>query len=69
MEIKQLMARNQTKKRAFLRPEEVVQKLQISMPTFYRVVREGKIPGAVKVGNQWRIDAETFWRTMKEQAS
>lgn len=38
-----------------LTPAEVVEITQISEFTVLRLCREGKLPGAKKIGGQWRI--------------
>ena len=41
-----------------MKPEQVQQKIQISRTTFFRLVQSGKLPGAKKVGDSWRIDRD-----------
>jgi len=41
-----------------MKPEQVQQKIQISRATFFRLVQSGKLPGAKKVGDSWRIDRD-----------
>lgn len=36
--------------------KEVAEFLNITEGTVYRLAKEGKLPGAVRVGNQWRFD-------------
>ena len=36
-------------------PQQVQDLLQISQATFFRWVREGQMPGAIKIGDSWRI--------------
>ena len=43
-----------------LTPEEVQAVLRISRPTFFRLVKAGKIAGATKQGGSWLIDRETL---------
>jgi excisionase family DNA binding protein len=38
--------------------EEAAESLRISKETIRRWLREGSIPGAMKVGRQWRIDLD-----------
>ena len=38
-----------------LTPQETQEILRISRATFFRLVGEGKLPGAVKVGSSWRV--------------
>lgn len=37
---------------------EVSEMLRISLRSAYQMAQDGKLPGAVKVGNQWRISRE-----------
>lgn len=37
---------------------EVCEFLRLGERTVYEMCREGELPGAVKVGNQWRVDQE-----------
>ena len=39
----------------FLTVPEVAVKLRIAERTTYDLVRQGRIPGAAKVGGQWRV--------------
>lgn len=41
-----------------LTPEEVQVVLRISRPTFFRMVKKGKIAGATKQGGSWLINKE-----------
>ena len=41
-----------------LTPGQTQQLLQISRATFFRLVEQGEIPGAVKIGGSWRV-----WKT------
>ena len=62
----------QSKNRAqgdFMQSEEAMKLMQISRATFYRLAREGKIPGAVKVGSTWRIIRRIFWSRLENRAS
>ena len=43
-----------------LTPEEVQDVLRISRPTFFRMVKEGKLAGATKQGGSWLIDREVL---------
>jgi excisionase family DNA binding protein len=43
-----------------LTPEEVQAVLRISRPTFFRMVKEGKLAGATKQGGSWLIDRDTL---------
>lgn len=42
---------------AYLTPEQVAQKLQVTTTTVYRMCRRGEIP-AVKIGKSWRISSK-----------
>ena len=37
---------------------QVQEALQISRATFFRLVEDGKLPGAKKVGGSWRVVRE-----------
>lgn len=37
-------------------PRQVQELLQISRPTFFRMVQKGRLSGAFKLGNLWRVD-------------
>lgn len=41
----------------WLTPEEIIEKLKISKATFFRMIKNGKIP-AIKIGGQWRIPSD-----------
>ena len=41
-----------------MKPEQVQKKIQISRATFFRLVQSGKLPGAKKVGDSWRISRD-----------
>ena len=34
--------------------------LSISVPTAYRLAQRGELPGALKIGSQWRISGARF---------
>jgi excisionase family DNA binding protein len=36
-------------------PQQTQELLQISRATFFRWVQAGKLPGAVKIGDSWRV--------------
>ena len=38
-----------------MRPQQVQAVLQISRATFFRWVAAGELPGAVKIGDSWRV--------------
>lgn len=50
----------------FLTPAEVCDILDIRRETFYAIAPKGEIPGAVKVGGQWRINSRVFWAAMNK---
>jgi excisionase family DNA binding protein len=41
-------------------PAQVQDLLQISRATFFRWVGEDKLPGAVKIGDSWRVTRDTL---------
>ncbi len=45
--------------------EEAAESLRISKETLRRWLREGSIPGALKVGRQWRIDLDQLRQHLK----
>ena len=45
---------------AFLTIQEAARLLRLGERTTYRLAREGELPGAVKLGNQWRVDREVL---------
>ena len=44
----------------FLTIQEVATLLRIGQRTTYDLARRGRIGGAIKVGNQWRVDRVAF---------
>ena len=42
----------------YLTIPEVCELLRLGERTVYTMCRDKKLPGAVKVGNQWRVDRE-----------
>jgi len=50
-----------------LTPEEAQAVLRISRPTFFRMVKEGKIAGAKKQGGSWLIDKDTLRASRQKQ--
>lgn len=46
----------------FLTIQEVAALLRIGRRTTYDLARSGKLGGAIKVGNQWRVDRVAFRR-------
>lgn len=53
----------------FLTPYEAMRILKIGRAAFYGMIVTGKIPGAIKVGNQWRINPRVFWAAMEERSA
>lgn len=41
-------------------PDQVQAVLQISRATFFRWVAEDKLPGAVKIGDSWRVTRDVL---------
>ena len=39
-------------------PDQTQTILQISRATFFRWVADGKMPGAVKIGDSWRVNRD-----------
>jgi len=50
-------------------PKEAMKVLKIGRDTFYRMIADGKVPGAIKFGKQWRIDTEAFWEAVKKESA
>lgn len=50
----------------FILPDDAIELMKIHPSTFYRLANQGKIPGAVKIGESWRILAKTFWQAMEK---
>ena len=51
-----------------LTPAQVQEILQISRATFFRWIQIGQLPGAVKIGDSWRVmkdELEKYLRTGK----
>lgn len=48
-----------------LTPKQVMEELQISRPTLYRLIESGKLTG-YKVGAQWRFRREDIESYLKE---
>ena len=40
----------------FLTIQQVCERLQLGERTVYEMCRQGKLPGAAKVGGSWRVD-------------
>ena len=53
----------------FLTPADAMRILKIGKAAFYGMIVTGKIPGAIKVGNQWRINPKVFWQAMEERSA
>ena len=51
----------------FLTIEEAAELLRISARSAYTLAREGRLAGAVKVGNQWRVDRVALMAWVKEE--
>ena len=54
-------------KDTFLTIEEAAELLRISPRSAYTLAREGRLAGAVKVGNQWRVDKDALMTWVKEE--
>lgn len=52
----------------FLTIPEAARLLRVAERTVYTLARRGDLPGAVKVGNQWRIDRETLMEWVRGQS-
>ena len=44
----------------FLTVSELASRLRLAERTAYDLVRQGRIPGAAKIGGQWRIRTESL---------
>jgi excisionase family DNA binding protein len=51
----------------FLTIEEVAELLRLSERSVYNLARGGRLAGAVKVGNQWRVDRGALMAWVKEE--
>ena len=51
---------------AFLTTEEVLEYLQVTQRTVYRLIKAGRIP-AVRVGRQWRFRKQDVDRWLESQ--
>ena len=49
----------------FLTIPETAMLLRISLRSAYQLAQDGKLPGCIKVGNQWRVNREQLlaWQT------
>ena len=54
-------------KDTFLTIEEAAELLRISPRSAYTLAREGRLAGAVKVGNQWPVDKDALMTWVKEE--
>jgi len=54
--------------RPHLSIKEAADYLGLSEKTFYRLVNEGKVRGAFKLGGRWFVDREVFTAHLKELA-
>ena len=54
-------------KDTFLTIEEAAELLRVSPRSAYTLAREGRLAGAVKVGNQWRVDKDALMAWVKEE--
>lgn len=50
-------------------PAEVAKILRLPITTLHRLCREGRLPGAFKVGHKWRIDLEVLLRSQSQPAA
>ena len=48
---------------------EVAERLFFSVPTVYRKLERGEIPGGVRIGRSWRVDPAVFEPWLDEQAA
>ena len=53
----------------FMTIEEVAELLRISSRSVYNMAQTGELPGAIKIGNQWRINRELLMEWTMEQAT
>jgi excisionase family DNA binding protein len=51
----------QTVTEALATPDEMAEVYQVTRTTMYRWLNEGRVPGAFKVGNKWRVSLPE-WR-------
>jgi predicted site-specific integrase-resolvase len=51
----------QTIAEPFATPRQMAEVYQVSRPTMNLWLRQGRVPGAFQIGNQWRIDL-AVWR-------
>lgn len=55
-------------KQQFMTPTEAMKILRLGREKFYRMLKDGEIPGAIRFGKQWRIDTDAFWAAIKKQS-
>ena len=53
----------------FLTPEQTQDVLQIGRATFFRWVKDNKLPGAVKIGNSWRVNRQQLKAYMQKNTN
>lgn len=53
----------------FLTIEEVAELLRLSERHVYALARKGELPGAIKLGNRWRIHRGVLIAWMKAEAT
>jgi len=53
----------------FYTPGELALLTRVATKTIYRLLIDGKIPGAFKFAGSWRIDREIFHAYLKNQAT
>lgn len=51
-----------------LKPCEAQRLLRISRTAFFRWIKAGKLPGAVRVGNLWRVDRDVLRAHLEQQS-
>jgi len=51
----------------FLTIEEAAELLRVSPRSAYTLARKGELAGAVKVGNQWRVDRDALMAWVKKE--
>ncbi len=52
----------------WLTPEELADLMRVHRQTIYRELRAGRLPGAIKIGRQWRISREAMVRALADKA-
>ena len=50
-----------------LTPQQAQALLHISRATFFRWVQAGKLPGAVKIGDSWRVVRDQLWAYLQRE--